>query len=227
MNLRVNGSKAALRALAIAVAVSCALSASPALALAKKGLVKAAPTKATVVFVGMPGSGKTFVTARLAEKLKLSKPLVSGDIVREAIGKTNSPAEQAQRALQVSKQFVKTKGEIGRRMAAKTAAQKSKVVIVEGFRSPHDFRAFRKAYPKVILVAVDVPTTLRHKRMLARGRAGEDNDAYLAQRDKYEISVGVDKLMKSADVHLNVKSNNVKALDRELEKVSRALQQVD
>ncbi|MBT8491929.1 MAG: AAA family ATPase, partial [Deltaproteobacteria bacterium] len=172
------------RSLAIALALAFALAPASADAQKARGARKARVTKAkrktpvshkkVVMFVGMPGSGKSFVSQKLAEKLKLPKPLVSGDVIREAAGKAKNPKEQGERVLKVARKFAKMKGEIGRRMALKAKRLKGDTVIIEGFRNPHDLVAFKKAFPNTVVVSLEVPDGVRHKRQLARGRAGED-----------------------------------------------------
>ena len=144
-----------------------------------KASTRPARAQKTVVFVGLPGSGKSFAAKRLASKLRAAAPLSSGDVIREAIA--NSPVQGAasERSLEVSREFARKKGEVGRRVADKLEHRDDDLVIVEGFRTEADLAAFRDRYPNTTVVAMDVPTALRHERMLARGRSGEDNRAYL------------------------------------------------
>jgi dephospho-CoA kinase len=179
----------------------------------------AAKDKKAIVFVGMPGSGKSFVSHRVADRAGAPKPLVSGDVIREAIGKTRTKKEQAERSLVVSREFAAKQGEVGRRVAKKAAAQKGDLVIVEGFRTAADLSAFREAHPDTTVVAIDVPTGVRHSRMLKRGRAGEDNKSYLRKRDREERKLGLGELMKTADLVLRVRSNDPAEIDAQIDKV--------
>jgi len=210
-----------LVALAITAVTAPAHAGTPARAtVAKRPAARPAQArKRAVVFVGMPGAGKTHVSQKLAEKMGLEKPLISGDIVREAVGPTKNDAERGRRVLEVSKEFAKKKGEIGRRVALKARKVQHDLVIVEGFRTPDDLRAFRKAFPDTVVVSLEVPAQLRHERMLLRGRAGEDNQAYLDKRDKQELSVGLGKLMQGADIKVQVRSNSPAELDRVLDSI--------
>jgi dephospho-CoA kinase len=186
---------------------------------ARRAPAAAKPDKRAVVFVCLPGSGKSFASERLARRVGAAKPLVSGDVIREAIGRTRSKKEQAERALVVSREFAARQGEVGRRVARKVASEPGELVIVEGFRTPADLAAFKKAHPNTVVVSVDVPTGLRHERMLSRGRSGEDNRAYLRKRDREERKLGLGQVMKEADVRLRLRSNDVKELDRQLDRV--------
>jgi len=177
-----------------------------------------------VILVGMPGSGKSFVSGKLAEKLGTSSPLISGDVIRDAVGKTKSPAERIAKTTKVANDFAKNKGEIGRRMALKARKSKGNVIIVEGFRSPADVVTFKKSFPNTTVVALDVPATLRHNRMLKRGRSGEDNKSYLRKRDARERKTGVGEIMKSADLRVKVRSNNPSDLKRVLNAIEDGVQ---
>lgn len=176
--------------------------------------------KRAVVLLGMPGSGKTFVSHKLAAKLRISKPLVSGDVIREAAGKAKTKKEQGERVLAVARKFAALQGEVGRRMALKAHRTKGDTVVVEGFRTPGDLKEFRKAFPNTTVVALDVPDALRHQRQLARGRAGEDNIPYLKKRDAQERRQGLGELMKKADLKVRVTSNDPVELDRVLSQIA-------
>lgn len=177
-------------------------------------------SKRVVLFLGMPGSGKSFASKRLAKRLGAARPLVSGDLIRAAVGKTRSPKDRARKVLEVAKKFNKNPGEIGRRMAEKVSQTNSKTVIVEGFRNPVDVKTFKREFPQAVVVTLEVPTELRHTRMLKRGRSGEDNRTYLKKRDRVEIKNGVRRAMNTADMRLKVQNNDLAALDRELGKVA-------
>ncbi len=218
--------KSLLRTFAVLLAISSM--AAPALAggrgRAKQTRVTKQPAKSkkrVILLVGMPGSGKSFVSGKLAAKLGIKAPLISGDIIRDAVGKTASPAERIKKTTAVANAFAKQKGEIGRRMALKAKKMGSDVVIIEGFRSPADVASFRKSFPNTTVVSLEVPAKLRHSRMLKRGRSGEDNGAYLRKRDAREKGTGLGEIMKNADLKVRVKSNNASEVERVLSTISQ------
>jgi hypothetical protein len=101
------------------------------------------------------------------------------------------------------------------------AADPSPVSVVEGFRTVADLDAFLKVFPGATVVAVEVGTERRYRRMLARGRAGEDNRAYLRDRDRSEIRRGVRKVMQRANIRIRPRGDSFESLDRSLDRVFR------
>jgi adenylate kinase family enzyme len=178
-----------------------------------------APAKKVIVFVGMPGAGKSTAASRLATRLGTSK-LSTGDIIRNAIAarglEYNAVNDRA-----VAEEFARKPGTIGRQSAALVARDPARVSIVEGFRSEADLDAFLKVFPGATVVAVEVGSERRYRRMLARGRSGEDNVAYLRDRDRAEIRRGVRKVMRRANVRIRPRGDSFESLDRSLDRVFR------
>ncbi len=208
----------ALRRAPVCAALVLALFAwSPAVAQRRA----AAPTasKRVVVFVGMPGAGKSTAAARLATRVGTSK-LSTGDIIRKTIAarglEYNAVNDRA-----VAEEFARKPGTIGRRSAAEVAADPSRVAVVEGFRTVADLDAFLAVFPQATVVAVEVGTERRYRRMLARGRTGEDNRAYLRDRDRAEIRRGVRRVMQRANIRIRPRGDSFESLDRSLDRVFR------
>ena len=63
----------------------------------------------------------------------------------------------------------------------------------------------------------------RHKRMLKRGRSGEDNYAYLRKRDAREKKTGIGEIMKNADLKVRIRSNNPAEVERVLKTISQTV----
>jgi adenylate kinase family enzyme len=191
------------------------------LAHAGPPVAAAAPAaKRVVVFVGMPGSGKSTVAARLARRFG-TKHISTGDAIRKEIAdrglEYNATNDRAV-ALELSKQ----PGEIARRAADTVLADPSPLSIIEGFRSPADVAAFRAKVPQALVVAIEVGTTRRHARQLLRGRAGEDNVAYLRDRDRSEIRRGQRDVMRMADIRIRPKDDDEASMVRAEDRVLRA-----
>ena len=193
-------------------------SARPAAARAAK---PAPARKKVVVFVGMPGAGKSTAADRMARKVGTSK-LSTGDVIRNTI-KERGLEYNAQNDRAVAEEFAKRPGEIGRRSAAQVKSQKGEVAVVEGFRSPKDLDTFLRAFPDATVVSVEVGTDRRHGRMLKRGRAGEDNRAYLRDRDRAEVRRGVRDVMRRAGMRIRPRGDSIESLDRSVDRVLRRL----
>jgi adenylate kinase family enzyme len=176
-----------------------------------------AAKKKIVVFVGMPGAGKSTAADRLATRLGVTR-LSTGDAIRNTIKQRGLPYnEVTDRA--VAEEFARKPGEIARRTVATVRADRNEVSIVEGFRTMADARTFKKAFPQAVIVAVEVGRERRFKRMLARGRKGEDNRPYLLDRDRSETRRGVRDVMRGADMRIRPRGDDYRSLDRSLDRV--------
>ena len=119
----------------------------------------------------------------------------------------------------MAEEFARKPGEIARRTVATVKADRNEVSIVEGFRTMADATTFKKAFPQAVIVAVEVGTERRYRRMLARGRKGEDNRPYLRDRDRSETRRGVRDVMRGADMRIRPRGDSFDSLDRSLDRV--------
>jgi dephospho-CoA kinase len=208
-----------LRALRhLALAVLLAGLAAPAVARAGRPPATRSTGKRIVVFVGLPGSGKSTIAERMATRFG-TKKRSTGDVIRNAIKARGLVYDQTTDRM-VAEEFAKRPGEIGKQSALEVQADPGPVQIVEGFRSEADLDAFLAIHPDATVVSVEVGAARRYGRMLKRGRTGEDNVAYLRDRDRAEIRRGVRKVMGKADLRLRP-GDDADALDRAIEKVLR------
>src|SRR5687767_14426547 len=142
-----------------------------ALVLAALLSIPARAEKTGVVFVAMPGAGKTTAADFLARKLGVPK-WTSGDVIRKTIAARGLPYT-AEHDKAVAEEFARRPGEIGRRVAAEVLRTPGDHGIVEGFRTVAELAAFKAALPGYRVVAIEVGAARRHERMLKRGRPGE------------------------------------------------------
>ena len=191
-----------------------------AVALAPLGRAQAAPDK-VVVFLAMPGAGKSTVAHAMAVRAGNAPIWSSGDVIRAAVaakfGAYTIENDQAMRA-----EFGKTPGKVGQLVAAAVTQAQGPLGIVEGFRTPEDLTEFKKAFPDVKIVAIQVGAQRRYGRMLGRGRAGEDTVQVLRERDASELKLGVGRAMRLADLRIRP-GDGPPALERSVEQLMKKL----
>lgn len=177
--------------------------------------------KRVIVLVAMPGAGKTTAAQLLSDKTGAPR-WTSGDVIRNTIKQRGLPyTPENDKA--VSEEFAKQPGQIGKRIAAEVKASPGDIAIVEGFRTVADLDAFKNEIPGTTVVAIEVSASRRHTRMLARGRAGEDNLPFLRDRDHREIRRGVRDVMSKADIRLRPRGETLGDLDRSLDRIRNLL----
>lgn len=174
----------------LVVTLLCGLAASAHARGPKRG-----QRQRVVVFVGLPGAGKTTVAKRLTRNLHA--PRVScGNVVRGWIKAKGLPYTP-QNDRMAAQRFAKRPGAIARALTKQIKASGKPVTIIDGVRSPHDMKVLQQHFA-VDLVAVTVPKAQRFSRMLARKRFAGETNAYLEARDKRELGLGVKGLIDKA-----------------------------
>lgn len=155
-----------------------------------------------IVFTGMPWSGKS-EAVDIAKTMNI--PVVRmGDFVWDEIKQRNLPLNP------------ETVGRIGSQMrndrgldiwAKRTVEHIKKLnqqslVIIDGARSIDEINFFKTVFKNdLVLVAIVALDSVRHARALIRNRKDDSKDINdIKERDKREISWGIDTLIKSADV---------------------------
>jgi len=161
---------------------------------------EAAPQK-VVVFLAMPGAGKSTFAKALARKTANAPMWSSGDVIRNAVAERfGTYTIEHDKAMRL--EFNKTPGRVGTLVAETVMKAEGPLGIVEGFRTPEDLTAFKQAFPAVEIVAIQVGAQRRHERMLERKRPGEDSVQVLRERDASETKLGVRRAMKLATVRV-------------------------
>lgn len=181
---------------------------------------EASPDK-VVVFLAMPGAGKSTFANALSKKASNAPMWSSGDVIRRAVaekfGVYNIENDKAMRM-----EFGKTPGKVGSLVAAEVMKASGPLGIVEGFRTPEDLMEFKKAFPKVEIVAIQVGAERRYARMLSRGRAGETTPKILRERDASETKLGVQRAMKLATVRVRP-GDGITAVDHSVDTLMKKL----
>jgi len=166
-----------------------------------------------VVFVGMPGAGKS-VAADCATALDIPV-LAMGDVVRDEAtrrGLPHAPETLGRIMLELREKFGPSI--IAERCIAKFRQLKSPSVVIDGARSEAETVSFRKAVESVVIVAVHASPKVRFERLVKRGRA-DDAVTWEAfqERDSRELDVGLGRVIAQADVML-INEGSTKDLER-------------
>jgi dephospho-CoA kinase len=156
-----------------------------------------------VGFTGMPGSGKT-LAAEAAGHLGI--PVVRmGDCVWEEVRARGLPLsdEHVGRVAHEMRQLHGA-GIWAERTLEKVRKLNVAKVAIDGVRSMAEVRAFQAALGSdFVLVALHASPTMRHRRLLARGREDEAaSEAAARERDQRELAWGIGEVIALADVVL-------------------------
>jgi dephospho-CoA kinase len=100
--------------------------------------------------------------------------------------------------------------------------QTAPLVLVDGIRGDAEVTMFRSIFPGFRLISIDSSFETRLERIKARGRSDDFESAdELRRRDTRESDWGLEKAMKSADIHIS----NEKTLAKFTNEVHRILKQ--
>ena len=159
--------------------------------------------KTVIGITGMPGSGKNTVRAIVRE---FGFPIVvMGDEVRAEARRRNlkpTPENLGNVMLQIRAE--EGPGVLAKRCIPKIHASESPVVVVDGVRSMHEAREFKREFPEFKIVATDASAKTRFNRLLRRGRSDDPKDwETFVKRDERELSVGIGEVIASADYRVS------------------------
>ncbi|HWR63010.1 MAG TPA: AAA family ATPase [Candidatus Thermoplasmatota archaeon] len=155
-----------------------------------------------IAFTGMPASGKS-------EAVQLAKdkgiPVVRmGDLVWEETKRQCKPLDDKN----VGSVASNMRKEHGMDVWAKRTVEKihslkkSPHLVIDGIRNMEEIEYFKKELGlDFFVVAIVAPDELRRKRAITRGRTDDSKDLKdLEERDKREISWGLQKVIADADI---------------------------
>jgi len=155
-----------------------------------------------IAFTGMPASGKS-------EAVQLAKdkgiPVIRmGDLVWEETKRQGKPLTD-KNVGSVASSMRKTHGmDIwAKRTVEKIRSLKKPAhLVIDGVRNMEEIEYFKKELGQnFLVVAIDAPDEMRRKRAIARGRTDDSKDLKdLEERDKREISWGLQKVIADADI---------------------------
>jgi len=174
--------------------------------------------KIVIGVTGMPGSGKGVVREIVRE---YGFPVVvMGDEVRaEAARRNLEPTPENLGKLMLQIRAEEGPGVLARRCIPKIRALDAEVVVVDGLRSPHEVKEFRKVFPKFKVIAIHASPKTRFQRLLRRGRSDDPKDwKTFYMRDQRELSVGIGEVIATAD-YMIVNEGSIEELEAQLKQI--------
>jgi len=174
--------------------------------------------KIVVGITGMPGSGKDTVR-EIVNGLGLPLVVMGDEVRAEARRRSLEPTPE--NLGKVMLQIRKEEGPevLAQRCIPKIKDSASPVVVVDGLRSMHEAREFRKEFPEFRIVAIHASPKTRFERLLKRKRSDDPEDwKTFVDRDQRELSVGIGEVIASAD-HMIVNEGTKEQLREELKRL--------
>lgn len=155
--------------------------------------------KIVIGITGMPGAGKATVR-KIAKRIGYFV-VVMGDVIRQ---------EAKIRRLQLTPEnlgmvMLKLREEKGSTVVADRCISKIEnsekdIVAIDGIRSLHEVKKFRRHFPNFSLIAIHSSPETRFRRLFRRQRSDDPKgwDIFL-ERDLRELSVGLGNAIATAD----------------------------
>lgn len=178
--------------------------------------------KIVIGITGMPGAGKA--TAEKVLRRRGFPIVVMGDEVREEAKRRNlepTPENLGKVMLQIRAE--EGPGVLAKRCIPKIKAADSKVVVVDGIRSPQEVAEFKKEFPNFTLIAIHASPKTRFNRLLKRARSDDPDDwETFVTRDERELSVGLGNVIATAD-YMIINEGKKSYLRRRLSRILRRM----
>jgi dephospho-CoA kinase len=152
-----------------------------------------------LVLVGMPGSGKGVVADTAVELGVPTRRM--GDAIWDEVRARGLPLEPdvVGRIAQAGRDE-EGPGIWAKRIAASVQGPS---VLIDGTRSLHEIEVFESAFDAMRIVAVHASPSVRHARLLSRGRPDDPDDVEAVKvRDRRELGWGIGAVIALADVML-------------------------
>lgn len=162
-----------------------------------------------IAFTGMPASGKSEAVQIAKDK---DVPVIRmGDLVWEETRRQGRPLDDKN----VGSVATSMRKEYGMDIWAKRTVEKirslkqASVLVIDGVRNREELACFKKELGlDFVLVAIQASDEQRRKRAIARGRTDDSTDRRdLEERDKREISWGLQKVIADADIVIQNKGS--------------------
>lgn len=160
-----------------------------------------------IVLIGKPCSGKTTASKYIEKELDI-KYYSTGDIVREMMEKENGSDYTGEELGEFSTE--KRKEDVA--YATKGAFRKAKknndeIVVFEGVRCKKEIDFLRQNTEELLTIYIHLPFEERARRLIERGREGENSKEVLKERDEREEKWGLEELIEDSYYDIKINGN--------------------
>ena len=167
-------------------------------------------------FCGLPGSGKSTAIEAIND---LGKIITMGDVIRNE-AKIRGIDPTGENLGKIANELRDKWGQeiIARKCVELIKTFKSEIIFVDGVRSIIELNVFRKFW-KFPLIATVIDEEIRFKRLYERARSDDPKSiAELRERDKREISFGLNSLVEKAEYKIK-NTSSIEELETKTRKI--------
>ncbi|AFZ71161.1 dephospho-CoA kinase [Caldisphaera lagunensis DSM 15908] len=168
-----------------------------------------------IAITGMPGSGKSYVSKILSEKLKI-KVFSMGDVVREE-AKSRGLSLTVENIENLASELRKQYGNnaVAKILMEKLEKNKYNMIIIDGVRGLEELKIFNTIYD-ICLIAVHASPLTRFKRLNERKREGNDISwDEFTFRDKKNLEYGIGNVIALSDF-IVINESNLKDVESQI-----------
>lgn len=167
-------------------------------------------------FCGLPGSGKSTAIEVISD---LGKIITMGDVIRNE-AKIRGIEPIGENLGKIANELRDKGGQeiIARKCVELIRNYKNDIIFVDGVRSIIELNVFRKFW-KFPLIATVIDEEIRFKRLYERARSDDPKTiADLRERDKREISFGLNNLVEKAEYKIE-NTSSIEELQNKTRKI--------
>ncbi|MFP3143903.1 MAG: AAA family ATPase [Caldisphaera sp.] len=178
-----------------------------------------------IAITGMPGSGKSIVAEKIAEKID-AELFIMGDLVREEAkrrGMELTIENIENLATQLRKEYGKTA--VAKLLLKNLESKKEKFIVIDGIRGIEELKELKTANDfDICLVSVHASPLTRYKRLKNRKREGNDISwEEFSFRDKKNLEYGIGNVIAVSDFII-INESNLKELEDKINKVVEVIE---
>lgn len=177
-----------------------------------------------IAFTGMPFSGKS-EAVHIANKMDI--PIIRmGDLVWDEVKNRGLPLNDTTVGRIASDMRKKYGNDIWaqKTMQKMTSLSDASIVTIDGVRNHEEIKTFKKMLGEdFVLVAITVKDDIRFERALKRKRVDDStNPKKIKERDKRELSWGIQTAIQSADIIIS-NNESLQKFQKKVEKIMLSL----